>query len=648
MSKKNPLVFFNLSIDGNEGERIVFELFADVVPKTAENFKALCTGEKGMGVSTGKPLHYKGSIFHRIIKGFMAQGGDFSDRNGTGGESIYGDKFADENFKLDHSGSGFLSMANRGPNTNGSQFFISFKRLPHLDGKHVVFGKVVDGMDILKKIEQLGTSDGKPSGVVTVVDCGEVPDNKLQVTEEGSNKGKKKKNVKGRSKRGSSLKDRRNKRKMSYSSSDSSSSDTYSDSSSSDSESDSESDSYSSSSSSDRRRRRKRKSTKRSNGRDKRREKTKTGRDKRSKHKSKPSSESSSYSDGSSSSDDENTGRQGSVRKNKNSRNGQNKSLKDTDLVRNSPLTEQKKDLSLKINDKLSHEDGEFEGMETRLFNNSNGKGSKSDKTSNQQHLDDSNKSRSPGRKFKPSPSSSSEGRPKRSKTSPSNPGGHNGNSDRRPRLKDRESPVRGPTETNAPKISDPIVAGRHRQGLSRSPSPNGSPKRIRKGRGFTQQYAFARKYRTPSPTRPSYNQPYLYGGRNFNGRNRDNNNRYSSYRDSSNRSPPRRNRSPARGRSPDRYNRRERSRSRSRSPDRRQDRKKHSRSPVDRRGVSTMGDKLKSRLGPRAVVDNELSPKRRRRSISKSRSPSPDNVALGGRRALVNYEDISPDNGGE
>ncbi|KAG4198326.1 hypothetical protein ERO13_A05G078500v2 [Gossypium hirsutum] len=132
--KKNPMVFFDISIGGDLVERIIIELFADVVPKTAENFRALCTGEKGIGKSTGKPLHYKGAFFHRIIKGFMAQGGDFSKGNGTGGESIYGGKFADENFKLTHDGPGILSMANSGPNTNGSQFFITFKRQPHLDG----------------------------------------------------------------------------------------------------------------------------------------------------------------------------------------------------------------------------------------------------------------------------------------------------------------------------------------------------------------------------------------------------------------------------------------------------------------------------------------------------------------------------------
>jgi len=170
----NPKVFFDMSIGGKSVGRITMELRADIVPKTAENFRALCTGEKGIGKTSSKPLHFKGSKFHRVIPNFMCQGGDFTRGDGTGGESIYGAKFADENFQLKHTGPGILSMANAGANTNGSQFFICTAKTEWLDGKHVVFGSVVDGLDVVKQIEKIGSQSGKTQQPVTVDNCGQL------------------------------------------------------------------------------------------------------------------------------------------------------------------------------------------------------------------------------------------------------------------------------------------------------------------------------------------------------------------------------------------------------------------------------------------------------------------------------------------
>merc|ERR1712137_668998 len=169
---KRPRVFFDIAIGGVKAGRVAFELYSDIVPKTAENFRALCTGEKGEGAS-GKPLHYKNSGFHRVIKGFMIQGGDFTAGNGTGGESIYGEKFEDENFDLKHDKPFLLSMANAGPGTNGSQFFVTTVNTPHLDGKHVVFGEVISGKSIIRQVENtpVGEND-KPEMDAIIEDCG--------------------------------------------------------------------------------------------------------------------------------------------------------------------------------------------------------------------------------------------------------------------------------------------------------------------------------------------------------------------------------------------------------------------------------------------------------------------------------------------
>ncbi|KAK7336795.1 hypothetical protein VNO77_17343 [Canavalia gladiata] len=656
--EKNPRVFLDVSIDGDPVERIVIQLFASIVPKTAENFRALCTGEKGIGESTGKPLHYKGTCFHRIIKGFMAQGGDFSRANGTGGESMYGGKFGDENFKLTHDGPGVLSMANSGPNTNGSQFFITFKRQPHLDGKHVVFGKVVKGMDVLKKIELVGTSDGKPTQPVKIIDCGEVSETKVQHTVE-KEKGKRKKSgksltsddssdKKSRGKRKKSSKDMR-KRRRRYSTSDSDSgSDSYSSDSESDSASDSESDSsYSDSSSSSYGKHQKRKRNKRKHGKKRKigrkQRRSQHSRSRKSKHKSKRSSEDSSGSESNSSSGSSSGDEKADHRASGRKAHADNKAQRNLDTGKQSSslprqsqtVTEQTMDPKVRRTlDKQSHEEGELSPENGAFPNNGHDTQAEFGKPAKQHaNSDDSNHNRG---------------------ASP----------DRIP-ARDSEELNQGRAlllASPGQKTSEP-AAPKHDQHLSKSPSPNGMPKRIKKGRGFTERYAFARRYRTPSPERSP--RTYRYGDRNI----RRNFDRSTSYRSYSERSPPRRYRSPPGGRSRPRYqSRRSQSRSTSRSPvrGRLRDRgRSRSRSPEDRR--PPISDRLKSRLGPRS---DQRSPDRGRsksnsRSNGSSRSRSPDatppkrydkrtsvsrsrsrSSSSSGQKGLVSYGDASPDSG--
>ncbi|PWA43390.1 cyclophilin-type peptidyl-prolyl cis-trans isomerase domain-containing protein [Artemisia annua] len=314
MNKKNPLVYLDVSIDGDPVERMVFELFADIVPKTAENFRALCTGEKGNSQKIGRPLHYKGSFFHRIIKGSLAQGGDFFKRDGSYGESIYGGKFPDESSKMKHDAAGLLTMAIADRDSRGSLFNVTLGANRHLDRKYVIFGKLVQGGDVLKKIENAGDEDGRPTVTVKIIYCGEISEGENQSSDKKPPSKKAGKDVssevhsvevKKKGKRKKSSKERRKKRKR-YSSSDSdSSSDMESDSSDSDSDFDSDISSSSSSSSSDlssssddRRKRKKRSSRRdrhrRSKRRDKRREKKRRKRDRKSKRRSKRTSDSES------------------------------------------------------------------------------------------------------------------------------------------------------------------------------------------------------------------------------------------------------------------------------------------------------------------------------------------------------------------
>ncbi|KAK2993767.1 hypothetical protein RJ640_025074 [Escallonia rubra] len=291
------LVFIHIIRGLSNWLYLLFQLYSDVMPKTAENFRALCTGEMGISSKTGKALHYKGSFFHRIIKGSMAQGGDFFKRDGSYGESIYGDKFPDESAKLKHDGPGLLSMAIADRDARGSLFSVTFRANHHFDRKYVVFGKLVQGHEVLKKIESVGDEEGRPTVTVKIVNCGEYSEGG---NHEVRRKGKPKK----------SSKERRKKRRRHYETESDSSSDSETETSESESDSDLSSSDISSSSD-DRRRKRKRSKRdrhKRGKRRDKRRERKRKRRDKRSKRRSKRASDSLSETESSTESSSEDNG----------------------------------------------------------------------------------------------------------------------------------------------------------------------------------------------------------------------------------------------------------------------------------------------------------------------------------------------------
>uniref|UniRef100_A0A804Q621 peptidylprolyl isomerase n=1 Tax=Zea mays TaxID=4577 RepID=A0A804Q621_MAIZE len=624
---KNPHVFMDISIGGGSAERITFELFANVVPKTAENFRALCTGnpgERGLGASTQKPLYYKGTYIHRIVKGFVAQGGDFSSGDGKGGESIYGGKFPDENFKLLHNQPGVLSMANSGPGTNGSQFFITFKALPHLDGKHVVFGKVVSGIALLKNLEAAGSETGNPSCQVKIVDCGEVSNTNSQDLLKGEKEKKLRtadgnSNAEGRAKLKKASGDYKQRKKRKHYSSDSYSSDTSDSSSySSDSGSDSESQSSMNTSSSSDHRRKRRKGSKK----DKRKLTKRKGKHTRSKRKSRGSKRRPRRSYGSSSDDSVSSKTDNSSSDSENGGHYTKRSLpkadKESTKMTNSeqgrtfPDVDKVKQTVTTINRSQSHDGSKPSNKDDNGADDRSGNYSSKDRND--------------------------------------------------PGASSRISPIQ--TDVN---LTKPVNVygniGGDNADAGMSITDNGQPQRIRKGRGFTQKYGFARRYRTPSPERPPV-RPRYDGGR----EDRWNNfNRYGRTGPYSRRSPVRRYHGSPRANSPSRYQRR--GRSRSRSPATRHDRggyrrpsPRRSRSPADprrdandrprsghggggpdhrghippanNRSRSKSRDPLRSRSPDAAPAKRESSRYNRRRSSS-SRSSSPD---ADGNKGLVSY----------
>ncbi|KAF5748206.1 peptidyl-prolyl cis-trans isomerase CYP95-like isoform X1 [Tripterygium wilfordii] len=756
--KKNTLVFMDVSIDGDPIERMVFELFYDVAPKTAENFRSLCTGEKGIGPKTGRPLHFKGTFFHRIIRCSMAEGGDLLRQDGAGGESIYGGKFPDESPQLKHDGPGLLSMSISDRDISGSIFIITFKASHHLDRKYVVFGKLVKGDEVLQKIEHVGDEEGRPAVTVKVIKCGEFnedlkKESKLKVGKDASPDANSHE-LRKRGKHKKSSRNRRKKRRRYYSSDTESSSSSEIESSESDSDSDSSllSSTDDTSSSDDRRKKRKRSSKsdkyRRLKRRDRKRDKKRKRRDKRSRHRLRRASDGLSNS--------ERESKSGSS-----SRDGLDAQEEGKKSAIPSLVTG---DEAISVRRKWREEAGIIE-KESSRFPKENGErhsnGIEADAQSNgsadrEPDVVDDHPGKSRSRSMSPrrtmsksmsisprkSRSRSPSDSPKRSRSpsvgrsppvirrsisrsparsvssrSPSvirSPvGGRKARSiSRSPvRVQSRRSisrspekslsrrgltrspartssrrsfsrspvrssrrsisrssgrapsrrsisrsPIKPPSRNTHRKYSrspSPVRRARSRpargRSLSRSGSPDESSKRIRRGRGFSQRYSFARQYRTPSPDRSPvrYNR---YGGR----VDRD---RYSSYR----RYSPRRYRSPLRGRTPPRYKSR-RSRTRSPSVSRRRSRTRSpsvSRSPVYR---SRRFSHSRSPIRSRSPVEVSV----RRRSPLRSRSPSKSHSSLephsprqpskdrsrsssgspGNKKGLVSYDDGSPDSG--
>ncbi|PVH63529.1 hypothetical protein PAHAL_2G048500 [Panicum hallii] len=650
---KNPHVFMDISIGGGSAERITFELFANVVPRTAENFRALCTGEKGLGASTQKPLYYKGTNIHRIVKGFVAQGGDFSRGDGRGGESIYGGKFPDENFRLMHDQPGVLSMANAGPDTNGSQFFITFKPLPHLDGKHVVFGKVVSGIDLLKKLEAVSGENGTPTRQVKIVDCGEVSNINSQDQLQGEKEKKLRRanansNAEGRTKSKKASSDDKHRKKRKHYSSDSYSSDT-SDSRSYSSDSGSESESYSSSSldtssSSDHRRKRRKGSKK-----DKHKPTKKKGKHTKSKKKSRGSKRRSRRSYGSSSDDSISSKTDNSSSDSESGGRGTKRSKRKADKE-STKMTISEQGRTFEDVDKGKH-------MVTAVHHSHDGS-----KPSNKDENGADDKSANYNPEDRNDRVASSRINPIQADVNLTKPGSADGNNG----ADTAEAGMsRTGTERHLPS-NEPVAT--NGKDVAMGSADNGQPQRIRKGRGFTQKYGYARRYRTPSPERPPV-RPRYDGGRD----DRWNNfNRYGRNGPYSRRSPVRRYHGSPRASSPYRYPRRDRSRSRSRSPVRRRDRggyrrpsPRRSHSPAeqtrrnasnrlprsghggggpDHRGSSPTVNKGRSRSrsksrdpsrsrSPEAAPAKRESSRYNRRRSSSSRSSSPD-----GNKGLVSY----------